>query len=127
MAELEDLRGEVAALRAEVAALRATVEHARLTAEPTMRRHLQCPACGCRRIAHARSVRDNRGGGSHEPLSLYATGFFGNNTVGALEAYACTECGLVEWYVIEPDQLVEHDKFMRIIDGATADDKGPYR
>jgi hypothetical protein len=130
MSDLQELRRELDTLRAEVAGLRAVVESRQVATEPTMRRRLRCPACSCTRIAHAPSVLDRSHGGNAKPLSLYLmeNRWWTVDTKGAgeLEAFVCTECGLVEWYVKDPGALVESEPHLRIIDG-TSESGGPYR
>jgi predicted nucleic-acid-binding Zn-ribbon protein len=122
-AELSRLRAELDTLRLELAAL--STRQPRL--EPTMRRRLRCPGCGCRRIAHAREILDRGDSDSREPMALYQPSWWSSKVVGELEAYVCTECGLVEWYVKDPAALRDHDKYMAIVDGSGPDEQGPYR
>jgi hypothetical protein len=130
MAEIDDLRRELAALRSDLTALRDTLATVRHHTEPTMRRRLRCPACGCARIAHAMTILDRGADHIFDRLSLHPTNvrwWGAGGAAGELEAYACTGCGLLEWYVKEPAKLADDGDYLRIIDGGSPDDQGPYR
>ena len=118
--ELQELRDQVRVLREELLAANQRVDF-------TMRGHLRCPGCGCRRIAHAMSVMDRGHGNAPRNLALYRPRGWFQSDVGELEAYVCTQCGLVEWYAKDPDKLSDDTDHMRILDGAVPDDNGPYR
>ena len=123
---LAALRGELAALREEVAVLQRDLRAARAHVDLTMRGQLRCRACGCRRIAHAPQVRDSTEGGGRGTLALYQPSIWSGKVKGQLEAYACTQCGLVEWWVSDPATLEAHEKYLHIIDG-DGGGKDPYR
>ena len=125
--EVDALRQELAEVRDQLAALRRTVDAARLTFEPTMRRQLRCPVCDGRRIAHALHVLDRGDGDTRESLALYQPSWWDSDVVGEVEAFACCSCGYLEWYVKNPAALVEHPKYMRILDGEPPAGAGPYR
>ncbi len=125
MADDELLR-ELAELRAEVAQLRAQLDNARLHQAPTMRARLRCPACGNARLAHANQVLDRGDGDAAQPMALNRPSWWSGKLVGELEAFACTACGLVEWYVKDPGGLREVKGQIQILDGE-APDSGPYR
>ena len=116
---------ELARLRADLDNLRAQLATA--PKRETMRRSLRCPACGCQRIAHAREILDRGDSDTRETMALYQPSWWSGRVVGELEAYACTACGLLEWYVKDPGALEEHDKYLRILDGTGPDQHGPYR
>lgn len=127
-------RAEVAALRAEVEQLRGLVEaldaelrRARQHIDLTMRGQLRCRACGCRRIAHSMKVLDRGDGDMRNDMALYKPKWWSGKVQGELEAYTCTKCGLVEWWVKDPGELTEHEDFLRIIDGGVQGDDAPYR
>ncbi len=122
--EVIRLRAVVEQLAARVEDLDRELRAARAHVDLTMRGQLQCRACGCRRIAHALQIRDLNSD-QRDELSLYQPSIWSSKKVGALEAYACTGCGFVEWYVKEPADLAEHEKYMRILDGGP--EPGPYR
>jgi hypothetical protein len=119
-------RDRLAAMQAQLEEMKATIAAARLTMEPTMRRHLCCPACGGRRIAHALSVLD-RGDSSSAPLALHQPKWWSSKAVGELEAFICRACGYVEWYVKEPATLAPHPEYMEFVDGPEVGGGGPYR
>lgn len=125
--DIEGLRAELAALREDVANLHRDLRTARSHIDLTMRGQMRCRACNCRRIAHAPKVLDrmrSTGGGA---MALYQSSVWSGKTHGELEAYACTRCGLVEWWVSDPTTLEPHEEFLRIIDGDVSGPKDPYR
>ena len=125
--EIEALRAEVARLRDELASLQRDVHRARTHIDLTMRGQLRCRACNCRRIAHAHQILDRSRSFDH-PLTLYRTqGFLSSNNHGTLEAYVCTRCGLVEWWVAAPSTLAPRDGHLEILDGDVTGPKDPYR
>lgn len=126
MADESLLAEVVAQLRAEVQQLRAQVDNARLHHAPTMRARLRCPACGSARIAHANQVLDRGDGDARKPMAFNRPSWWSDKLVGELEAFACTACGLVEWYVKDPGGLREVKGQLTILDGE-APESGPYR
>lgn len=126
MADDDTLARELAALRAEVAQLRAQLDNARLHRAPTMRARLRCPACGHGRIAHAKQVLDRGDGDARKAMALNQPRWWSDKLVGELEAFACTGCGLVEWFVKDPGGLREVKSQLEILDGETPE-TGPYR
>jgi hypothetical protein len=134
MADRSDRDEEVAALRADLDTLRGLVQalheelgRAHLSVDLTMRGQLRCRTCSCRRIAHAMQVLDRGDGDARKPMSLYQPSWWSSKTQGKLEAYVCTGCGLVEWWVSDPGALQPHDDFLRILDGEAPGGKDPYR
>ena len=125
--ELErELRAKLTALSQQIDLLRAQLDQARLAAAPTMRARTCCPACGATRIAHAASILDRANGDTRMPLALNQPSWWSDKVIGELEAFACTSCGLVEWYVKDPGGLREVKSQVTILDG-DARDSGPYR
>jgi hypothetical protein len=122
----ETVLREIAELRAEVVRLRAQLDNARLHQAPTMRARLRCPACGNARLAHAKHVLDRGDADTSKPMALSQQGWWSHTLVGELEAFACTSCGLVEWYVKDPGALREVKSQIEIVDGE-APENGPYR
>jgi len=125
--EIELLRAELGALRDDVASLHRDLRAARSHIDLTMRGQLRCRACNCRRIAHAPKVLDRGDSGTRGAMALYQPSIWSGKVKGQLEAYACTRCGLVEWWVSEPSTLEPHDEYMVIIDGDVSGPKDPYR
>lgn len=122
----ESLLRELAELRAEVARLRAQLDNTRLHQAPTMRARLRCPACGNARLAHAKQVLDRGDGDARKVMALNQPSWWSDKLIGELEAFACTSCGLVEWYVKDPGGLREVKGQIQILDGE-APESGPYR
>lgn len=121
-----ELRDEILALRALAERLAAQLEAARLGHSPTMRARLRCPACGTSRIAHTKHVLDRGDGDARKVMALSQPSWWSDKLVGELEAFACTGCGLVEWYVRDPGALREVKGQLTILDGETPE-SGPYR
>ncbi len=126
IAQLQTLRETVEGLRAQVDALRDEVRDAQGKVNLSMRGQTRCPACGCLELLHAPEVLDRGESNSRNPMSLDKKGVIFSKPVGAFEVYACTDCGLVEWYTdlsgIEPD-----GKRIFVIRGKAAKKRGPYR
>src|SRR6187200_2545642 len=122
----DTLLRELAQLRTEVSQLRAQLDSSRLHQAPTMRARLRCPACGNARLAHAKEVLDRGDGDSRKVMALNQPSWWSDKLVGELEAFACTTCGLVEWYVKDPGGLREVKGQITILDGETPE-SGPYR
>jgi len=125
--EVEQLRAELALLRDDVANLHRDLRAARSHIDLTMRGQLRCRACNCRRIAHAPKVLDRGDGGARTAMALYQPSIWSGKVKGQLEAYACTRCGLVEWWVSDPSTLEAHEEYMHIIDGDVSGPRDPYR
>jgi hypothetical protein len=125
--ELAQLRAELAGLRDHVAALESDLRGARTHIDLTMRGQLRCRACGCRKIAHAMKVLDRGESDARHPMALYKPSWWSSKTGGHLEAYVCTGCGLVEWWVTDAGALQPIEGVLRILDGEIAGDKAPYR
>jgi hypothetical protein len=125
--ELSTLREELAALRAEVSELQRELRGARAHVDLTMRGQLRCRACGCRRIAHALKILDRGDGDARYELALYQRSWWVKKTTGKLEAYACTGCGLVEWWVKDPGALDPDPEHLEILDAGPDGADNPYR
>ena len=125
--ELDALRTELSELRAHVEALRSQLRDARGRIDLTMRGQTCCPSCGCTRIAHAMSILDRGESDSRRAMALYKPKWWSSKVMGQLEAYACTRCGLLEWYVKEPSNLEANDEYLRILEGSDPHTRGPYR
>ena len=72
-------------------------------------------------------VLDRGDGDARKALVLYQPSWWSSKTKGQLEAYVCTACGLVEWWVADPGALEPHEDYLRILDGDAGDTAGPYR
>jgi hypothetical protein len=123
--EIELLRAELREVRRELAELQAALRDARQHIDLTMRGQTRCRACGCRKIAHAPEVLDRSNEG-REAMAIFQPSVWSSKVVGHLEAYVCTRCGAVEWWVKDPSTLKAHERFLRIIDGAPGD-PSPFR
>jgi hypothetical protein len=125
-AELAALRQDVESLRALVAALDSELRGATGRADFTMRNHQRCRSCGNRKIAHALSVLDRGDSNTRESLALNRPSWWSSKTQGELEAFVCMKCGLVEWWVKDPESLRPHEDYLTILEGES-DPNGPYR
>jgi len=125
-AELQTLRETVESLREELRALRDSVSDAQGAINLSMRSQTRCPACGCVKLLHAPEVLDRGESNSRNRMSLDKKGVIFTKPVGAFEVYACTNCGLVEWYTevggIKPD-----GKRILLVVGDESKSTGPYR
>lgn len=119
------MRAELAALTAAHQALIERVERVVPASAPTMAKQLRCPACTATRIARVESVLDRGDSNSRNEMALVQPSFWSSKVVGKLGCYACTACGLVEWYVRDPSSLREVEGSITIIDGAPP--AAPYR
>ncbi len=124
---VEVLAAEVARLRESMKTLQAQVAAARDRIDLTMRGQTRCPACGCRRIMHAREVLDRGDGDMRQKLALAKPSYWRAKVVGEFEVYLCTACGLVEWYAKDLHEVKVDGKIFRIIEGEESGQNGPYR
>lgn len=70
-----------------------------------MKAKQQCPKCGSVNLWYVNQVAANEKTGFlqlHPPFQLAVTGNGSGGREGRLEAYACQQCGLVEFYLKEP-------------------------
>lgn len=99
-----DRDARIHALEARVAELDAQLRRPRMT---SMRATGRCPACSGQRVLHFRKIKDVAHGGVHD-LSLqkdYSPWWGVKLVAGALEAYACRTCKLVEWHAVTLDDV----------------------
>lgn len=125
-AELASLRQDLQSLRTTVAALESELRTAQGRVDLTMRNQQRCRSCGHRKIAHALSVLDRGDSNTRESLALNRPSWWSSKTQGELEAFVCMKCGLVEWWVKDPESLRPHEDYLTILDGEP-DANGPYR
>jgi DNA-directed RNA polymerase subunit RPC12/RpoP len=129
--ELRDLTARVSALgesltefRALVLGLRQELHGAKARLDLTMRGQLRCPACGCRVIVRSPQVLDRSDSGRTN-MALVQPSVWSTRGLGELVAYVCSECGLVEWYVKDPQELLKNKKHFEVFEGP--EEQGPYR
>jgi hypothetical protein len=123
---MNELIAQIERLRTELDELRAQLAEAQLHQAATMRARTRCPACHAQRVAHARTILDRGDGDSRKALALCQPSWWSSEVVGELEAFACTACGLVEWYVREPSALRNVGETLVLLDGSTPSE-GPFR
>lgn len=90
------------ALLEEVRALRAQLDELRRGLDVTLRGG-RCRACGGMAVIHSPQVEDMGQYAAHA-LALKRVN---KATIGELEVYLCASCGLVEWYVKDPQGVAE--------------------
>jgi hypothetical protein len=105
-----DLEARVARLEEELAAVRADLSHAR-TGAGTARALGRCGNCAGTAIVRQPRIwmSDGLGGGAELSLTIRNSTWTASKPLGPFEVYACTSCGLTEWYVrtfehIDPDK-----------------------
>ncbi len=92
-----------------------------------MKRRKRCPKCGSDAIGHLDHLPDTMS--SEQEISEQALGLVvrasGPEKVGVIEAFVCTECGLLETYVRDPEGV----PFEEIVgfSWVSADSEHPYR
>lgn len=113
-----------------MADLRDELERVRRTRVRAMRDTHQCPVCGGTRILHFRHVGDT----SHTSVVDFTLQkktwlFWGvKMSAGALEAFACRACRLVEWHAISLDDVEPDGKEVVELAGEVpAPPSSPYR
>jgi hypothetical protein len=122
-----DLEARVARLEEQLAAVRAELAQTRWGVG-TARALGRCGSCGGTAIVRQSRLRtpDGLGGANELALVFRSSTWSGTKPVGPFEAYACTSCGLTEWYVrtfenIDPDK----DGLERV--SPQAPSRAPYR
>lgn len=124
-------RTRITALEAIVADLQGELDRLR-TPRRAMRETYRCPSCGGTRILHFAHVKDMAHNGMVD-LSLQKeySNFWGmKHSAGALEAFVCRSCRIVEWHAISLDEVVADGEEVIELDGAVAHrpiDPTPYR
>ena len=107
---------------AEAALRRATAEllQQRLSCagvlDRSMRHRLCCPLCQCVELLHARAVLDRADGPTRGVMSLDQRRWYDTEGVGQLEAWICTACGVVEWYVPDLSGIEADGKRWRMLE-----------
>jgi hypothetical protein len=119
------LAARIEALEAQIAALRRELHELRGGRAASMAGDVRCPACGSRRLLHALEI-----GGPHDPntrLALAQPSLWSSRRVGHLQAYICTGCRLMEWYVEDLEDVDVDEQRIFLIDGEDQAGSGPYR
>jgi hypothetical protein len=125
---IEVLEAAVAELREQLHAL--TQRDSRIR---SMRQTHRCPACGGTKLLHFRSIKELGHMGLVDlVLQKEYSPWRGRlkTTAGAVEAFACRNCRLIEWGAISLDDIVLDDKEVVEIDGDAEQppaEPGPYR
>jgi len=116
-ARLDQFESRLADMRAKLGQLTEQLERGPAVVDRTMRSRLTCPACACRRLLHATEVLDRAEAFARAKMSLVQPGMWNLAGVGQFEAWLCTECGLVEWYVPDLSAVEIDGTARRLVDG----------
>jgi hypothetical protein len=126
-----DPASRIAALEAAVADLRDELKRVRNSRRRSMRDTHRCPMCGATRILHFRNVRDVA---QNQMVSFalqkqYSAWWGLKDVAGALEAFACRGCRLVEWHAISLEGVeVDGEEVVELEPPAEPDPgASPYR
>lgn len=97
------------------------------TTEPkrSLRARGRCPACGCGDLIHATRVLDRAEAFVRAAMALYQPSVWRLTGEGQFEAWICTGCGLMEWYVSTPDQVPVDGELRRRVQGPPASATSP--
>ncbi len=125
-------RARIAALEATVGELRDELERLRTTPRRSMRETFRCAACGGTKVLHFTHVKDVAHNGMVDfSLQKHFSTFWGLKAPGgALEAFACRNCRLVEWHAISLGDVHADGQDVIELDGSQTDqpmDPTPYR
>ena len=119
-----------------IAALEATVhdlvvEVKRLRAHRgSMAQTHRCPACGCGSLVHFKRVRESTQGGLVDVALQHDPKIFRVKLFGKTSAYACRQCGLVEWHAADLDDVKLDDPYVELVEApaeAAPESGGPFR
>jgi len=126
---IEALEAAVAELREQLMAV--TQRDSRIR---SMHQAHRCPVCGGSRLLHFRAIKEL---GPNGPVDLslqkeYTAWRFDRvkSSAGALEAFACRNCRLIEWHATSLDEVVVDGTEVVEIDGEAEPPvpaPGPYR
>jgi hypothetical protein len=127
----DDTDQRIAVLEAALAEVRLELHRLR---EPrrtgSMHQTHQCPVCGGTRLLHFRKIQEMTHGGMVD-LSLqkeFSTWWGIKHAAGALEAYACRNCRLIEWHAVSLDAVkADGNAVVEIESGERPMDPAPYR
>lgn len=110
-------------LRVEIEGLKQQLLSARGSTELTMREQTRCPGCGCADLLHAPKILDN----GREALSVANPSAWFDRRIGEFQVFICSQCGLVEWYVKDPQTIEPDGQHFFALHGVREGEDGPYR
>lgn len=124
----EDLRGALRTVKAGLEEARRSLDHLQIitahdAVEPdrSMRGRVRCPSCGCGKLLVAAEVLDRAEAFVREAMALHQPSRWSMSGAGKLQAWICTECGLMEWYVATlTDVTVDGQKRRHVLGTAGA-------
>ena len=125
-------RARIAALEATVGELRDELQRLRTTSRRAMRETYRCSSCGGTKVLHFAHVKDMAHNGMVDlALQKESSTWWGmKSSAGALEAFACRNCRLVEWHAISLDDVQVDGTDVIELDGSAGErsmDPTPYR
>lgn len=126
---LDALEAENRALAQQIVELREQLAGARPGGFASIRDSRRCPACGAGSLLHVRHVHET-GPGTPVAAGLTHERSIWKGTIahGALEAFACRGCGLVEYHVVDFAGVVADGKDVVAIEPEPqAPRGGPFR
>src|SRR5688500_12459365 len=126
MDDVSDLVRQIEEHKAVVARLQTE----RRSTVTTLRKDGRCPSCEGRRFLHAPQMLARADGGSRPSPAVVQPSAWRRAVLGQFEAYACTSCGWVEWYVTDPkslDQIAAKMTDYRIVDATDRGKGATYR
>ncbi len=135
MAEVDDnrilkLEREVAALSQQLAEVTQQLATMRAGGFRSIRDSRRCPACGSGALLHVRRAKEvGLKGATDFSIAHHYSTFWGTTSPrGALEAFACRHCGIVEWHVIDLAEIpVDGTDIVSIDPEPEPPKSGPFR
>lgn len=114
---LEILEAAVEAAAEELALLDAERGQELVVLDRTMRGRLTCPVCAGRKLLHATEIVDRAEGFLRPGMAIEQHKWWGDlEGTGLFEAWICTSCGLVEWYVPDLSKVKVDGSTKRIVE-----------
>lgn len=121
------LRQQVDRARQRLDDLRQAARRAQRAADHSMRTRTVCPACSCQELIHARQVLDRAETFIRSPMALVQPRLLNLTGAGQFEAWICTACGLVEWYVPDLSQVPVDGELRVHVGGEEPTEPGPVQ
>ena len=135
MAEADDqriqqLESAVAALTQQLMTVQEQLAATRVSGFRSMRDARRCPACGSGALLHVRRAKEAAHGGGVTDLSLaHDRTIWGTiRHKGVLEVFACRQCGIVEYHVLDIAEIpVDGTNIVAIEPEGDPPAAGPFR
>lgn len=123
--ELAALQAAVEQATDSLAHLRAITASDATAPDRSMRSRGRCPDCGRGSLIHAARVLDRAEAFFRSAMALYQPSQWSFTGRGQFEAWICTGCGLMEWYVITPARVQVDGETRRLVQGPAAPAASP--